>query len=86
MLIEEILSELPRGYEMPPREVKWIEEMLHYNVKGGKMNRGKMVVASMIELAKHQGVTLSPEEISRYSHAACRAQRGGVESLAPIAI
>uniref|UniRef100_A0A7S2BBN6 Farnesyl pyrophosphate synthase n=1 Tax=Florenciella parvula TaxID=236787 RepID=A0A7S2BBN6_9STRA len=67
MLIEEILSELPRGYEMPPREVKWIEEMLHYNVKGGKMNRGKMVVASMIELAKHQGIELSPTDISKYA-------------------
>lgn len=67
MLIAEVLSEMPGGYEMPPREVKWIETMLHYNVKGGKMNRGKMVVMSIIELAKYQGVDLSPEDVSRYA-------------------
>jgi farnesyl diphosphate synthase len=43
-LIEEIKEELPRHYDLPPRETSWIIDMLNYNVKGGKMNRGLMVV------------------------------------------
>ena len=39
-------------YEMPSAEVRWVERMLNYNVKGGKMNRGLMVVESIVELAK----------------------------------
>ena len=37
---------------MPEREVKWVERMLKYNVIGGKMNRGLMVIESVMELAK----------------------------------
>lgn len=47
-----VLEELPPLYELPEREVKWVERMLHYNVTGGKMNRGLMVVESVQELAK----------------------------------
>lgn len=54
-------------YEVPAREVKWVERMLNYNVKGGKMNRGLMVVESVKELAKFHGKTLSPQEVSRYA-------------------
>lgn len=39
-------------YELPANEVKWVERMLKYNVTGGKMNRGLMVVESVEELAK----------------------------------
>jgi hypothetical protein len=45
-------------YELPPREVKWVERMLNYNVTGGKMNRGLMVVESVQELAKVRGMLL----------------------------
>lgn len=47
-----VLEELPRLYELPAREVEWVHRMLNYNVKGGKMNRGLMVVESVKELAK----------------------------------
>mmetsp|Transcript_5911 Transcript_5911/g.9836 ORF Transcript_5911/g.9836 Transcript_5911/m.9836 type:complete len:439 (+) Transcript_5911:44-1360(+) len=44
MLIADIVTELPVAYDLPERETKWIGDMLDYNVKGGKMNRGLMVV------------------------------------------
>jgi len=44
MLIDEILQDLPENYDLPPRETDWLLKMLNYNVKGGKMNRGLMVV------------------------------------------
>jgi hypothetical protein len=44
LLIEETCAELAPCYEMPGDEVDWVREMLEYNVKGGKMNRGLMVV------------------------------------------
>lgn len=44
MLIEEIVADLPKNYDLPDRETTWIREMLDYNTKGGKMNRGLMVV------------------------------------------
>jgi len=67
MLMAEVLEELPGLYEMPAKEVQWVERMLNYNVKGGKMNRGLMVVESVKELAKYKGKTLTPQEISRYA-------------------
>ena len=39
-------------YELPARETEWVHRMLDYNIKGGKMNRGLMVVESVKELAK----------------------------------
>jgi farnesyl diphosphate synthase len=54
LLVEEALSELP-DVEMPSMEVKWVRDMLEYNVVGGKMNRGLMVVASGVEVAKSRG-------------------------------
>ena len=32
-LIEEVISELPSFYELPPREVAWLREVLEYNTK-----------------------------------------------------
>lgn len=63
----QVLEELPPLYEMPANEVKWVERMLQYNVKGGKMNRGLMVVESVLELATFKGQKLSPQEISRFA-------------------
>eukprot|EP00929_Paragymnodinium_shiwhaense_P080976 TRINITY_DN4227_c0_g1_i1.p1 TRINITY_DN4227_c0_g1~~TRINITY_DN4227_c0_g1_i1.p1 ORF type:complete len:417 (-),score=107.05 TRINITY_DN4227_c0_g1_i1:247-1497(-) len=48
-MIEDICQELP-AYEMPAKEVAWCRRMLEYNVKGGKMNRGLMVVESGVLL------------------------------------
>ncbi len=43
-LIEETVAELRTCYEVNETEIEWIENMLKYNVMGGKMNRGLMVV------------------------------------------
>jgi len=67
MLMAEVLEELPFLYEMPPNEVEWVKNMLSYNVKGGKMNRGLMVVESVLELAKFKGEELTPQEVSRFA-------------------
>jgi farnesyl diphosphate synthase len=66
-LIAEVLAEMPEMYEMPRREVEWVGRMLRYNVKGGKMNRGLMVVESIKCLAKFQGKKLTPREVSRFA-------------------
>lgn len=55
MLIAEITAELPSHYDLPPRETKWIEDMLEYNTKGGKMNRGLMVVESGVSILRARG-------------------------------
>lgn len=44
-LIVEAVDELV-VHEVQPSEVKWILEMLRYNVQGGKMNRGLMVISA----------------------------------------
>lgn len=44
MLIAEIMEDLPKNYDLPPRETEWLRTMLNHTVKGGKMNRGLMVV------------------------------------------
>eukprot|EP00977_Amphora_coffeiformis_P000369 scaffold98_cov172-Amphora_coffeaeformis.AAC.23 len=55
LLMKEILAELPVRYDLPTSETKWIADMLEYNVKGGKMNRGLMVVESGVAILKAQG-------------------------------
>lgn len=54
MLIDQVLQELPNQYELPPRETEWLEKMLNHTVKGGKMNRGLMVVESGVRILKAQ--------------------------------
>lgn len=44
-LIVEAVNDLAL-YEVQPSETNWILEMLRYNVQGGKMNRGLMVVSA----------------------------------------
>ena len=58
MLIAEIKDELPKMYELPARENEWIEKMLQYNTKGGKMTRGLMVVESAVILFKGRGLAV----------------------------
>jgi len=49
-LIKELLEILPQHYDLPPRETQWLEKMLQYTVKGGKMNRGLMVVNAGVSI------------------------------------
>jgi len=66
-LVEEAVAELTPMCEMPPPEVKWVTDMLNYNVKGGKMNRGLMVVASGTEFMKAQGVPVDSELLNKFA-------------------
>ena len=50
VLIDEACEELEQSYEVRPDEVAGIRKVLDYNVTGGKMNRGLMVVESGILL------------------------------------
>mmetsp|Transcript_132482 Transcript_132482/g.424031 ORF Transcript_132482/g.424031 Transcript_132482/m.424031 type:complete len:412 (-) Transcript_132482:212-1447(-) len=56
MLIDEICGELGPGYETPEAEVAWVRRMLNYNVRGGKMNRGLMVVESGLQILEGKGM------------------------------
>merc|ERR1719162_1126511 len=60
-LVEESVAEFSERCEMPEREVEWVRKMLDYNVKGGKMNRGLMVVASGEEILKANGCEVDSE-------------------------
>ena len=54
-LIQDIVhNELPTHYHLPPREVEWIHKMLTTTVKGGKMNRGIMVVQAGVTILQQQ--------------------------------
>jgi len=64
-LIKEATAHLHANYEMPEKEVEWIVRMLNYNVNGGKMTRGKMVVQSAMEIAAHQNRTLDSDELNK---------------------
>jgi farnesyl diphosphate synthase len=59
MLIDEVCTELPKGYEMPEAEVAWVRRTLTYNVRGGKMNRGLMVVESGLQILEAKGLPVS---------------------------
>lgn len=61
-MIEDILKELP-AYEMPPQEVAWCRKMLDFNVRGGKMNRGLMVVESGVTLLQSLGRPATNETV-----------------------
>lgn len=65
MLIEEICVELKPGYELPEREVEWVRRMLNYNVRGGKMNRGLMVVESGLAILESRGMSTDNDQVVR---------------------
>jgi len=65
LLIEESIAELGKSHEMPERETKWVKDMLEYNVKGGKMNRGLMVVASGAEILKKAKGKVDSDTLSK---------------------
>lgn len=56
-LINEIIRELPAGYEMPPHAVAWMDKMINYNIVGGKMNRGLTVIHSLQSLVESRQLT-----------------------------
>eukprot|EP01062_Namystynia_karyoxenos_P009247 TRINITY_DN13263_c0_g1_i1.p1 TRINITY_DN13263_c0_g1~~TRINITY_DN13263_c0_g1_i1.p1 ORF type:complete len:441 (+),score=187.62 TRINITY_DN13263_c0_g1_i1:81-1325(+) len=64
-LIEEVCNELPAGYELPPREVEWVRRMLQYNVRGGKLNRGLMVLESGLLILRSKGLPTPNSIITR---------------------
>ena len=59
MLIAEVKDELPQMYELPVRENEWINKMLEYNTKGGKMTRGLMVVETAKIIFKARALVCS---------------------------
>lgn len=65
MLIDEICGELTPGYEMPVNEVAWVRRMLNYNVRGGKMNRGLMVLESGMQILKAKGMPTANDDVVR---------------------
>lgn len=67
LIVKEVLEELEPDYEMPKVEVEWIQRMLEYNLKGGKMNRGLMVVEAGIEMIKYQGGTPTNSDLIRFA-------------------
>jgi farnesyl diphosphate synthase len=54
-----------RSNEMPSSAVSWCEQMMDYNVPGGKLNRGTTVVAVLRALMR--GRELSPLQVARAS-------------------
>mmetsp|Transcript_57658 Transcript_57658/g.137141 ORF Transcript_57658/g.137141 Transcript_57658/m.137141 type:complete len:439 (-) Transcript_57658:108-1424(-) len=67
MIIAEVTAELRNGCEMPDLEVKWVTDMLNYNVKGGKMNRGLMVVQSGVTLFKAKKMEITPQVLTKFA-------------------
>ena len=63
LLIDEVVAELPPMYEMPGAEVDWVRKMLDYNVKGGKMNRGVMVVECGRQILEARGQTVTSDAL-----------------------
>jgi len=57
LLIDELLEDLPANYELPERETDWLRKMLEHTVKGGKMNRGLMVVESGVAIIGEDKIT-----------------------------
>uniref|UniRef100_A0A7S2UU78 Farnesyl diphosphate synthase n=1 Tax=Fibrocapsa japonica TaxID=94617 RepID=A0A7S2UU78_9STRA len=65
-LAQELVNDLPSNYEMPQEVIDWISNMHDYNVKGGKLNRGRTVVEVHQRLAASTGVQkLSARELYR---------------------
>jgi farnesyl diphosphate synthase len=66
VLINEVQEEL-NLFDLPQYERDWVKTMLDYNCKGGKLNRGLMVVESARELFKHKGLEVTDVEMARFA-------------------
>lgn len=64
-LIAECTRDLDKSHELPEKEKKWLVDMLEYNVKGGKMNRGLMVVVSGELILKSKGLPVTSDELTK---------------------
>jgi len=67
MLIDEVKDELPKMYELPARENEWINRMLLYNTKGGKMTRGLMVVETAKIIFKARGLKIDNTTLCKFA-------------------
>jgi len=67
LIIDECCAELAAGYEVRPAEIAWIRRMLEYNVLGGKMNRGLMVVESGAALFAARGRAATNDDLGRFA-------------------
>eukprot|EP01060_Flectonema_neradi_P031218 TRINITY_DN467_c0_g2_i1.p1 TRINITY_DN467_c0_g2~~TRINITY_DN467_c0_g2_i1.p1 ORF type:complete len:379 (+),score=64.76 TRINITY_DN467_c0_g2_i1:70-1206(+) len=67
MLITEVTKELPVHYAMPKHETKWVNEMLKYNLEGGKMNRGLMTVTAGVQLFESMGLELDNDTLCKFA-------------------
>jgi len=66
-ILDEIREELPEMYELPNKEVDWVNRSLQYNTLGGKMYRGLVVVATGVELMKSKGKTPTNRDLNRFA-------------------
>mmetsp|Transcript_45840 Transcript_45840/g.107118 ORF Transcript_45840/g.107118 Transcript_45840/m.107118 type:complete len:436 (-) Transcript_45840:46-1353(-) len=64
-MIRECTENLPSTHELPDMEKKWIVDMLEYNVKGGKMNRGLMVVQSGEVIMRSRGMEPTDDDLKK---------------------
>jgi len=67
MLIAEVKEELPKMYELPALENDWINRMLEYNTKGGKMTRGLMVVETAVVIFKARGLPIDNTTMCKFA-------------------
>eukprot|EP00548_Thalassiothrix_antarctica_P013461 CAMPEP_0194173532 /NCGR_PEP_ID=MMETSP0154-20130528/7838_1 /TAXON_ID=1049557 /ORGANISM="Thalassiothrix antarctica, Strain L6-D1" /LENGTH=409 /DNA_ID=CAMNT_0038886621 /DNA_START=67 /DNA_END=1293 /DNA_ORIENTATION=+ len=65
MLINELLDDLTLNYKLPQRERDYLYKMLQYNVKGGKMNRGRMVVDAGVAILKENNSEIDNTTLCR---------------------
>ena len=70
-LISEVVAELSNTCEMPVAEVGRIKNMLEYNTKGGKMNRGLMVVATGAQSLKSHGQLVNSDASNQLAILGC---------------
>eukprot|EP00903_Cladosiphon_okamuranus_P010630 g10052.t1 len=66
-LAKELVDDIADNYEGIPPQLEWVREMLDYNTKGGKLNRGMGVVDVLRAFAAHEGRELRHEEVCRGS-------------------
>jgi len=66
-LLEEMMSELPKLYQLRQKEIDWVERSLEYNTQGGKMNRGLVVVETGVSILRHQGKEPTNSDLHRFA-------------------
>eukprot|EP00163_Fabomonas_tropica_P022962 TRINITY_DN4022_c0_g1_i2.p1 TRINITY_DN4022_c0_g1~~TRINITY_DN4022_c0_g1_i2.p1 ORF type:complete len:206 (+),score=45.17 TRINITY_DN4022_c0_g1_i2:62-619(+) len=46
-IAKEIIADFKANEDLPPEALEWIDRMMRYTVPGGKMNRGRTVLATL---------------------------------------